>query len=61
MPGNSFGYLFRLTTFGESHGESVGGVIDGCPSGLTIDPVFVEAELERRKPALSRFHQADGT
>jgi chorismate synthase len=50
MPGNSIGYLFRLTTFGESHGEATGGVIDGCPAGLSIDFDFIQKELDRRKP-----------
>jgi len=50
MPGNSFGYLFRLTTFGESHGKAIGGVIDGCPAGLSIDIDFIQRELDRRKP-----------
>lgn len=50
MPGNSIGYLFRLTTFGESHGPSTGGVIDGCPAGLSIDLDFIQRELDRRKP-----------
>jgi chorismate synthase len=50
MPGNTIGYLFRLTTFGESHSRFAGGVIDGCPSGLSIDYNFIRRELERRKP-----------
>lgn len=50
MPGNTFGYLFRLTTFGESHGAATGGVIDGCPAGISIDHDFIQHELERRKP-----------
>jgi chorismate synthase len=50
MPGNSIGYLFRLTTFGESHGPAIGGVIDGCPAGLEIDTEFIQSELARRKP-----------
>jgi chorismate synthase len=51
MPGNSFGDLFRLTTFGESHSQAVGGVIDGCPAGLSIDFDFIQQELDRRKPS----------
>jgi len=47
---NTFGRLFRLTSFGESHGGAIGGVIDGCPAGLTIDPDFVQQELDRLKP-----------
>ncbi|MCU0370164.1 MAG: chorismate synthase [Bacteroidales bacterium] len=50
MPGNSFGNLFRLTTFGESHGLVTGGVIDGCPAGLSIDFDFIAQELTRRRP-----------
>lgn len=50
MAGNSIGQLFKLTTFGESHSDFVGGVIDGCPSGLRIDLDFIEREVQRRKP-----------
>ena len=46
---NSFGTLFRLTTFGESHGTAIGGIIDGCPSGLLVDMDFVDSELRRRR------------
>jgi len=53
MPGNSFGQLFHITTFGESHGEMIGVVIDGCPAGLEIDVGFVQNELDRRKPGQS--------
>ncbi len=53
MPGNSFGQLFRITTFGESHGEMIGVVIDGCPAGLEIDFDFIQHELDRRKPGQS--------
>ena len=55
MPGNSFGQSFRLTTFGESHGKAIGGIIDGCPAGLEIDFDFIQSELERRKPGQSRI------
>jgi chorismate synthase len=55
MAGNSFGKLFTLTTFGESHGEALGGIIDGCPSGLTIDPDFIQSELDRRRPGQSHI------
>ena len=47
---NTFGQIFRLTDFGETHGKCVGGVIDGCPSGLYIDVDFVQSELDRRAP-----------
>ena len=53
MAGNSFGQLFRLTTFGESHGVALGGVVDGCPAGLEIDFEFVQNELARRRPGQS--------
>lgn len=46
---NSFGKLFRLTTFGESHGPAIGGVLDGCPPALFIDPLFIQEQLEQRK------------
>lgn len=49
MTGNTFGEHFRLTTFGESHGVAVGGVIDGCPSGVSIDFALIDAELARRR------------
>lgn len=50
MPGNSVGQIFRLTTFGESHGAGIGGVLDGCPAGLRIDVNAVQRELDRRRP-----------
>jgi len=53
MPGNSFGQLFRITTFGESHGEAIGVVIDGCPAGLKIEMDFIQQEMDRRKPGQS--------
>jgi len=53
MAGNTFGNIFKLTTFGESHGPALGGVIDGCPSGLTIDFDSIESEMNRRKPGQS--------
>lgn len=53
MPGNSFGKLFKLTTFGESHGVAIGGVIDGCPAGLEIDVESVQNDLNRRRPGQS--------
>ncbi|RAR75389.1 chorismate synthase [Flavobacterium aciduliphilum] len=53
MAGNSFGTLFKLTTFGESHGEAIGGVIDGCPSGIELDFEAIQHELSRRKPGQS--------
>lgn len=53
MAGNSFGNIFKLSTFGESHGEAIGGVIDGCPAGLEIDLEAIQAEMQRRKPGQS--------
>ena len=53
MAGNSFGNAFKLTTFGESHGEALGGIIDGCPAGLILDFEAIEAEMQRRKPGQS--------
>lgn len=53
MPGNSFGQLFRITTFGESHGGCVGVVIDGCPPGIEISVEEIQKELDRRKPGQS--------
>lgn len=53
MAGNSFGNLFKLTTFGESHGEALGGVIDGCPAGISLDLSKVQLDLDRRKPGQS--------
>ncbi|ADC66039.1 chorismate synthase [Ferroglobus placidus DSM 10642] len=50
MPGNSFGHVFRVTTFGESHGRAVGCVVDGCPAGLRIKKEDIQKELDRRKP-----------
>lgn len=50
MPANTLGHLFRLTTFGESHGPAIGGVVDGCPAGLELDLDRVQVELDRRRP-----------
>lgn len=55
---NSIGSLFRLTTFGESHGPAVGGVIDGMPAGIEVDMAFVQSELARRKPGQSKLTTA---
>lgn len=55
MAGNSFGTLFKLSSFGESHGPAIGGVIDGCPAGLKIDLEFIQSELARRKPGQSHI------
>ena len=50
MAGNTFGHVFRLTTFGESHGQGLGGIVDGCPAGLEIDEAYIQKELDLRKP-----------
>ncbi|MBE9490756.1 MAG: chorismate synthase [Bacteroidetes bacterium] len=55
MAGNSFGNIFKLTTFGESHGKAIGGVIDGCPAGLQLDTNAIQNELNRRKPGQSEI------
>ena len=52
---NSIGSLFKLTTFGESHGEAIGGIIDGCPAGLKLDLDAIQLELDRRKPGQSKI------
>ena len=55
MSGNSFGRLFRVTTFGESHGLQLGCIIDGCPPGLSINEQDIQGELDRRKPGTSKY------
>ena len=55
MPGNSFGQLFKITSFGESHGGAVGCVIDGCPPGIKITPEEIQKEMDRRKPGQSHI------
>lgn len=55
MPGNSFGQLFRITTWGESHGEALGVVVDGCPAGLEISKEDIQSELDRRRPGQSKI------
>ncbi len=52
---NTFGRKFTLTTFGESHGEAIGGVVDGMPAGIDIDMEFIQSELDRRRPGQSRI------
>ena len=53
--GNSYGNLFSISTFGESHGPAIGVIIDGCPAGLEIDEIFIQSELSRRKPGQSKI------
>lgn len=58
MAGNTLGQVFRVTTFGESHGLALGCIIDGCPPGLAITEADIQAELDRRKPGTSKFTTA---
>jgi len=55
MSGNTLGKLFCVTSFGESHGPAIGGVVDGCPPGLALSEADIQAELDRRKPGTSRY------
>jgi chorismate synthase len=55
MSHNSFGHLFRVTTFGESHGVSIGCVVDGCPPGIPLSEADIQRDLDRRRPGQSRF------
>ena len=52
---NTFGKIYTLTTFGESHGEAIGGIIDGCPAGIALDLNAIQHELDRRKPGQSKI------
>ncbi len=55
MSSNTFGTLFKLSSFGESHGKAIGGIVEGCPAGLKIDLNFIQSELDRRKPGQSNL------
>ena len=55
MSHNTFGHLFRMTSFGESHGPAIGCVVDGCPPGLALTPADIQAYLDKRRPGQSRF------
>ena len=55
MAGNTFGQLFRISTFGESHGVAIGVIIDGCPANLAIDIDFIQQELDKRRPGQSQL------
>ncbi|MFN4360715.1 MAG: chorismate synthase [Hylemonella sp.] len=55
MSGNTFGHLFTVTNFGESHGPAIGCVIDGCPPGMALSEADIQAELDRRRPGTSKF------
>ena len=52
---NIYGTLFKISTFGESHGPAIGVIIDGCPAGLAIDEAYIQSELDRRKPGQSKI------
>ena len=55
MSHNSFGHLFRVTTFGESHGPALGCVVDGCPPGIALSAADIQADLDRRRPGQSKY------
>jgi chorismate synthase len=55
MSHNTFGHLFRVTTWGESHGPGIGAIVDGCPPGLPLDTAFIQGFLDKRRPGQSRF------
>ena len=52
---NTIGKLFTFTSFGESHGVGIGGIVDGCPAGISIDEAYIQSELDRRKPGQSKI------
>ena len=55
MAGNTFGQLFTVTTFGESHGPALGAVVDGCPPGMPLTEADLQADLDRRRPGQSKY------
>src|SRR3954462_4729054 len=55
MSHNTFGHLFRVTTFGESHGPAIGCVVDGCPPGIALTEADIQPYLDKRRPGRSRF------
>ena len=55
MSGNTFGTIFKITTFGESHGVALGAVVDGCPPNIEINEEIIQKELDKRKPGQSKF------
>lgn len=55
MAGNSFGQLFKVSTFGESHGEAIGVIVDGCPAQLQVDMAYIQGELDKRRPGQSKI------
>ena len=58
MSGNTFGHVFRVTTFGESHGVGVGAVVDGCPAGLALEASDLQPDLDRRRPGTNTLSSA---
>ena len=58
MSGSSTGTIFKLTTFGESHGKALGGIIEGCPAGIDLDLELIQDELNRRRPGQSELVSA---
>lgn len=58
MPGNTFGTIFRITTWGESHGKAIGGIIDGCPAGIPLSESDIQPDLDRRRPGQSEVTTA---
>ena len=60
VAGNTFGTLFRISTFGESHGAALGVIIDGCPAGLALDADVIQKDLDRRRPG-AHAENSDGT
>jgi chorismate synthase len=58
MAGNTFGKRFKITTFGESHGTAIGGIIDGCPAGVEMESAFIRSEMERRRPGFDKTSSA---
>ena len=63
MSGNTIGKLFKVTTFGESHGKALGCVVDGCPAGMALDEAAIQPFLDRRRPGQSQYttqrHESD--
>ena len=55
MSGNTFGTIFKVTTFGESHGKALGAIIDGCPPNIELNEAIIQQELDKRKPGQSKF------
>jgi len=60
MSGNTLGKLFTVTTFGESHGPAIGGIVDGCPPGMDLTEVDLQVDLDRRRPGKSRHRHNVG-